>query len=194
MGIGSIVNLAGGYLQSLFPSQSATSTAAPTSGSTTAAPGATAGTSGNTPFAQILSQLQQLEQSNPTQYSSVTQQISTKLQTAAQSATTAGQTGLANQLTQLSSDFNSASTSGQLPNVQDLASAIGGGGHHHHHFGAAASATTNSATSPASTSPASNVDQFLQTLGASQSGAAATGSLNPTAIILNTLSSAGIQV
>jgi hypothetical protein len=191
MGIGSIVNLAGGYLQSLFPSQSATSSATPTSGSTSAAPGATGG---NTPFAQILSQLQQLEQSNPTQYASVTQQISTSLQTAAQSATTAGQTGLANQLTQLSSDFNSASTSGQLPNVQDLASAIGGGGHHHHHFGGAASATTNSATSPANTSPASNVDQFLQTLGASQNGAAATGSLNPTAIILNTLSTAGIQV
>ena len=88
------------------------------------------------PFATILSELQQLQQSNPTQYQQVTQQISTNLQTAAQQATSEGNTSAANQLSQLSTDFSNASTSGQIPNVQDLAQAMSGhhhhGGHHHH--------------------------------------------------------------
>jgi hypothetical protein len=85
------------------------------------------------PFAQLLSTLQQLQQSNPTEYKQVTQQIATNLQNAAQTATSDGNTSAANQLTQLATDFTTASQSGQLPNISDLAQAIGGGGHHHHH-------------------------------------------------------------
>ena len=82
------------------------------------------------PFAQIVSQLQQLQQSDPTKYQQVTQQIATNLQSAAQTAQADGNTTAANQLNQLSTDFSNASTSGQLPNIQDLAQATTG--HHHH--------------------------------------------------------------
>src|SRR5277367_55158 len=113
------------------------------------------------PFAQIASTLQQLQQSNPTQYQQVTQQIAANLQTAAQTATADGNTTAANQLTQLSTDFTNASQSGQLPNIQDLAEAIGGGHHHHHHSHAASndsdndSANSTSTTSTPSTSTTS---------------------------------------
>ncbi len=77
--------------------------------------------------------LQQLQQSNPTNYQQVTQQIATNLQAAAQTAQSEGNTTAANQLNQLATDFTNASTSGQLPNIQDLAQAMGGHHHHHHH-------------------------------------------------------------
>jgi hypothetical protein len=85
------------------------------------------------PFAQLMSTLQQLQQSNTAEYQQVTQQIATNLQAAAQTATADGNTTAATQLNQLSTDFTNASTSGQLPNAQSLAQALGGG-HHHHHF------------------------------------------------------------
>jgi hypothetical protein len=121
----------------------------------------------------------------------VTQQISSNLQTAAQSATSEGNTSLAGKLNQLSTDFSSASTSGQLPSIQDLAQAIGGGGgHHHHHHGGGSSDAAASATTGSSSS---NVSQFLQSLSASTSSSA-NSSLNPTSIIFDTLSSAGVQI
>ncbi len=98
------------------------------------------------PLGQVLSTLQQLQQSNPTEYKQVTQQIATNLTSAAQTAQSDGNTTAANQLTQLASDFTNASTSGQLPNIQDLAQAVGGGHHHHHH------ADPSSSTSGGSTS------------------------------------------
>ena len=72
-----------------------------------------------------MSTLQQLQQSDPTKYQQVTQQIATNLQSAAQTAQAEGNTTAANQLNQLATDFTNASQSGQLPNVQDLAQAIG---------------------------------------------------------------------
>jgi hypothetical protein len=42
------------------------------------------------PFAQMMSMLQQLQQSDPTKYQQVTQQIATNLQNAAQTAQTEG--------------------------------------------------------------------------------------------------------
>jgi hypothetical protein len=110
----------------------------------------------------------------------VTQQISANLQAGAQSATASGNTTLATQLTQLSTDFKNASTSGQLPNVQDLAQAVGGGGHHHHHHRASASSTST-------TTPTSTQSPFTQSQNATNSDSAL-------AIIDNTLSSAGIQI
>jgi hypothetical protein len=123
------------------------------------------------PFAQIASSLQQLQQSNPTEYQQVTAAIATNLTTAAQTAQTDGNTNAATTLTQLASDFTSTSKNGQLPNLQDLAEATGGtsGHHHHHHHGGsvASSSSTTSSTSQSS-------------------------SLNPLSIIFQTLSSAGI--
>src|SRR5580704_17297731 len=96
------------------------------------------------PFAQLLNTLQQLQESNPTQYQQVTQQVATNLTAAAKTATTDGNTQAAAQLTQLATDFTTASQTGQLPNIQDLAQATGAGnggevggagGHHHHHGG-----------------------------------------------------------
>src|SRR5579864_2979610 len=86
----------------------------------------------------MLNQLQQLQQSDPAKYQQVTQQIATNLQNAAQTAQTDGNSTAATQLGKLASDFNSASQSGQLPNIQDLAQAIGGGHHHHHAHAASA--------------------------------------------------------
>ena len=132
------------------------------------------------PFAQLMSTLQQLQQSDPAKYQQVTQQIATNLQSAAATAQKDGNTAAAAQLNQLATDFTSASTSGQLPNVQDLAQAIGGGHHHHHHH----AASTASAASGNSSS-----DQLLA---AFQTSGTQNDSLSPMAIIFNTLAGAGV--
>ena len=126
------------------------------------------------PFAQLMSTLQQLQQSDPAKYQQVTQQIATNLQSAAQTAQADGNTAAASQLSQLSTDFTNASQSGQLPNIQDLAQSVGGGGHHHHHHGHAASSSDSTSL-----------------LSAFQTTGSQSESLNPMGIIMNTLSSAG---
>jgi hypothetical protein len=160
------------------------------------------------PFAQILSQLQQLQQSNPAQYQQVTQQISTNLLSAAQTAQASGNTTAANTLTQLATDFSNASKSGQLPNIQDLAQAVAG--HHHHHHGGHGHAappvgstdadgdnsSVTSSSSSGSSSSGSTSSSASQT--ASQlvtdflANAKPSNALNPVGIILTTLSAAGI--
>lgn len=117
------------------------------------------------PFAQIATTLQDLQQQNPTQYQNVTKQIASNLQTAAQTAQTGGNSTLANQLTQLSSDFTNASQNNQLPDFQDLAQALSGG--HHHQQG-------------------SLLSQF--------SSGSDTNSANPASIIFSTLSTAGVSL
>jgi hypothetical protein len=137
MGIGPIASLATSLISSLFSGSNNSSTP-------TAAASATAvkqDTSLVSPFAQILGTLQQLQQSSPAQYSQVTNQIASNLQTAA-SATAGGNSAQAAELTQLSKDFQTASSTGQLPNVEDLSKALGG--HYHHHY--QASGQTTSAT------------------------------------------------
>jgi hypothetical protein len=154
------------------------------------------------PFAQLMSTLQQLQQSNPTQYQQVTQQIATNLQSASQTAQADGNTTLASQLNQLGTDFSNASKSGQLPNVQDLAQAVGGGHHHHHHAHAASSdsdsssSSSTSSTSSTSTSSSQSLSQLLAAFQASafQSAGTVSSSLDPMSIINNTLSSAGINI
>jgi hypothetical protein len=111
----------------------------------------------------------------------VTQQIATSLTTAAATATKNGNTAEASQLTSLAKDFTNASQSGQLPNIQELASAIGGGHHHHAHG--------SSAQSGSSTSTSQTLAQ-LQT--AFQSGTTGNSATDPMSIIMNALSSAGI--
>jgi chromosome condensin MukBEF ATPase and DNA-binding subunit MukB len=194
--MGSISHLSGNYVQSIL------NTALQNSGltSNTSANGVSGldnsiqqDTNQLSPFAQLLSTLQQLQQSDPSKYTQVTQQIATNLQAASQTATTSGNTTAASQLSQLATDFTNASQSGQLPNVQDLAEALGagnngGGGHHHHHHGGSDSGnSTNSA-----------LNQLLSALQSSESQSAsstatsATNSLNPFQIISSTLQSAGV--
>ena len=163
MSITPINNLSSSYLQSLL-------------GSTLSATGFSKGTGAASkpqkdqgqlsPFAQLMSTLQQLQQSNPTEFAQVTQQISTNLKSAAQTAQADGNTTAANQLNQLASDFSSSSTSEQIPNMQDLAQAMGS--HNHHHFHAQAADT--------------------------QANGSAGNTLDPMAIISNTLTSAGINL
>ncbi len=154
--------------------------------------GASSGSGQLSPFAQLLSTLQQLEQSNPTQYQQVTQQIATKLQSAAATDTKNGNSAQAAQLTTLSKDFTTASQNGQLPNAQDLASALGGAGHHHFHGHAAAGDSASSSSAGSTTSPGSNaaLQQLLASFGSGNSQASST---NPMSIIMSTLSSAGIN-
>ena len=134
------------------------------------------------PFVQLMNTLQQLQQADPTKYQQVTQQIATNLQAAAQTAQSSGNTTAATQLNQLATDFTNASKSGQLPNIQDAAQAMGGHHHHHHHH----SGGTSSSNSSNST-----LDQLLA---AFQTSGTQNDSLDPMSIILNTLSTSGLGV
>jgi hypothetical protein len=137
-------------------------------------------TSSLSPFAQLAGAFQQLQQSDPTAYKQLTQQIATNLQSESQTAQSQGNSSVSGQLSELANDFTTASQTGQLPNLQDLAQTVGGGstasgthGHrHHHHRASDASSSDSSSASDSSTSSSSNTS---------------TG-----AILLQTLSSAGI--
>jgi len=153
------------------------------------------------PFAQLMTTLQQLQQSDPAKYQQVTQSIATNLQSAAQTAQAGGNTTAANQLNHLATDFTTASKSGQLPSVQDLAQAIGGGHHHHHSHHVAsepdsnAGATSGSSSSSSSASSGTSAGQTLsQLFSAAPANGIQNGSENPMAIIRNTLSNAGISL
>ncbi len=148
--------LSNSYLESLFnntPQSGATSSTASTTTASTASNSVSASSQPSdssqlSPFAQILSTLQQLQQSNPTEYQQVTKQISTSLKGAAQTAQSDGNTSAADQLNQLANDFTTASTSGQLPNIQDLVKALTGEHHHHHaHSGGVDQTTSTDQTS-----------------------------------------------
>jgi DNA-binding transcriptional MerR regulator len=132
------------------------------------------------PFVQLMNTLQQLQQSDPTKYQQVTQQIATNLQAAAQTAQSSGNTTAATQLNQLATDFTNASKSGQLPNIQDAAQAMGGHHHHHHHHSGGTSGSNSSN---------STLDQLLA---AFQTSTTQNSSLDPMSIVLNTLSTSGI--
>ena len=169
MSTSAIGNPSSSYLQQVLAGalQSAGITASFTSNTAASSP---SDSSRLSPFAQLANTLQQLQVSDPTKYKQVTQQVATNLQSAAQTAQSQGNSNAASQLTQLSADFSNASQTGQLPNLQDVAQAVGGGaggsggGHHHHHHAQAAS-TSSSDTS-----------------------------IDPNAIILQTLANAGIDV
>jgi hypothetical protein len=143
------------------------------------------------PFAQLMSMLQQLQQSDPAKYQQVTQQIATNLQAAAQTDLANGNSAGANQLNQLATDFSNASQNGQLPNVQDLAQAVGGHHHHRHHHSVPVDTNSSNANSSSSSNTSSQpLSQFLASL---QSNGAQSDALNPMSIIMNTLSDAGIS-
>jgi aromatic ring hydroxylase len=196
-----LTNPSSDYLQSLLynalqNSGSTTNNANDSLGSTAASPSAEQSDNGGlSPFAQLMSTLQQLQQSNPTEYAQVTQQIATDLTTAGQTAQSEGNTTAANQLNQLATDFTNASSSGQLPNIQDLAQAVGGGHHHHHHHGGSGSSASESSASSSSastTTSSSSVSQLNQLLSAFQANGSQSDSLNPMTIIMNALANAGV--
>jgi len=145
------------------------------------------------PFAQVMSTLQQLQQTNPTEYQQVTSQIATNLQNAASTASANGNTAQANQLNQLANDFSSASQNNTLPNVQDLAQAIGGGHghHHHHHMHASSSDSDSTSTDPtSSTSSSSSLSQMISSFFTNSTSSTQNTSLDPLSIITSTLNSA----
>jgi len=145
----SVNNFSPSYLQSIVASAlQGTSSAANASTSVDAASSTVSTDAGQlSPFAQMLSMLQQLQQSDPAKYQQVTAQIATNLDKACQTAAADGNTTAAARLEQLSKDFGDASKSGQLPNVQDLAQAVHGHhhGHGHHHHAAASDNSPSSA-------------------------------------------------
>jgi hypothetical protein len=111
------------------------------------APGTQAADSNQlSPLAQVLHTLQQLQLNDPAKYKEITGQIATSLQNAPQSAQEQGNTTLADQ-------FARASQTGQLPDIQDLAQAIGGHHHHRHHAAAVGGDATASAAPPGHSSP-----------------------------------------
>jgi hypothetical protein len=184
MNIHAMGNISQHYLQSLFGTGSPGTSASTSSsgGSTSTLSSFAQGGNQLSPFAQVLTGLQQLEQASATQYAQVTSQISTNLQTAAQTAQTQGNTTLATQLTTLSKDFSTASQSGQLPNVQDLAQAMGSG-HHHHRMGV----ESGSSGSTGSSGNTAGLFQYFSANGALPAGTSFNQSLNPASIILNSL-------
>ena len=187
--MGLINNLSSNYLQSILgnlSSGSASNTTANTaSGLDTSSIALQPDNQQLSPFAQMLSQLQQLQQTDPAKYQQVTGQIATNLESAAQTAQTDGNSTLAAQLNKLATDFTNASQSGQLPNIQDLAQAASGHHHHHHHHAEPASGDDGNSSSTSSASQA-----LTQLLSGLQSGTQ-DASTDPTKIILNTLDAAG---
>ena len=129
-------------LQSLFQPVS-NNTAAGNANSVPSTGTAQDSTSDISPMAQFLSTLQQLQQQSPDQFKQVTANIAAKLQQAAKDAQSQGNSAWANELNQLANQFQTASTTGQMPTVQSLQQAGMSGHHHHggHHHGTEASQT-----------------------------------------------------
>jgi hypothetical protein len=134
------------------------------------------------PFAQLMSTLQQLQQQNPTEHQQVTQQIATNLQTAAQTAQSQGNTAAATQLSALSTDFQNASSSGEMPSISpnlrisDLSQALSD---HHpdQYFESSSDSYASSSTSSA---------------GSATSDGTQSDALDAMSTIMSTLSSAGL--
>ena len=177
MSIGPLSSLSSAYLQSLFGVTASSATNNTTNRSAAASLAMPQDDNRLSPFAQLLSSLQQLQQSDPAKYKQVAQQIGDKLQSAAKTAATNGDTRTADELNKLATDFTSSAKSGDLPNVQDLAQALtqAHGHHRHHHHQDAGS------TSPASSS-----------IAAASSSATDSQSTDPLAIILGALTDAGV--
>jgi biopolymer transport protein ExbB/TolQ len=99
-----------------------------------------ASSSNISPTANFLSQLEQLQQQNPAQFSKVASSIATQLQADAKTALSNGNTTQANSLNQLAALFQNSAKSGQVPTVEAFEQA-GRSGHHHHHDAASSSSS-----------------------------------------------------
>jgi hypothetical protein len=102
-------------------------------------------------LAKLMSELQQLQQSDPDKFKSVMSDIAKTLRTDAQNA--AG--SQASFLNNLAGKFDQAAQTGQMPDLQPKAQSAGGHHHHHHvqnYQAQAASSTDTSAASAGSSS------------------------------------------
>jgi len=181
-----INNVPGSYLPSVLSTALQATMTTNTTGNSVTGVDASSDNGQLSPFGQLISTLQRIQQSDPTKYAQVTQQIAANLQSAAQTAQAEGNSTAANQLNQLATDFSNASKSGQLPNIQGLAQAMGG--HHHHHH--AHHASTDSDSNPATSSASQMQSQHVPPLQSNGTGKAV---LNPMTIVIDTLSKAGFD-
>jgi len=187
MSIGSLSNIASGCVQSLLSSVLANRSHDHNKSSSASSVSQTTDVNQPSPFAELLSTLQQLQQSSQTQYSQVTQKIAANLTTAATTAQSNGNATAASVLNQLANDFSNASQNNQLPSIQDLAQAA----FHHHHHGHAGSGADGTGTSSSSSTSG---DLLSQLIASYQSNAAGVNqSTDPMVIITSTLASAGID-
>jgi len=126
------------------------------------------------PFAQLVHTLHKLQKSDPVKYAQVTKQIATNLQSAAQTAQSQGNSAAASQLNQLASDFSQASQSGQIPNLQSLSSTSG--------------------DNAGNTGAGAPLHHLLSLFQASANLGLDRTSINPQAVVLQTLTNAGSKV
>lgn len=110
------------------------------------------------PFAAAMAQLQQLQQSDPTQFKSVMSNIADTLTTDTQSAS--GST--AQMLTDLANKFSQAAQTGQMPDLQPAGQQQVASGHHHHDRVKSYQDSSSTATSTQS-QPTTDLAQIIQT-------------------------------
>ena len=132
----------------------------------------TAASSGSVPtdssaissFATLMSELQQLQQNDPTKFKAVMADIASTLKTDAQNATGSQASALNN----LAAKFDQAAQTGQMPNLQPQGQPGAGGHHHHHHVqsyqsqAADAASTSSAAESGSSQKTPFNLAQVIQ--------------------------------
>jgi hypothetical protein len=124
---------------SLFSTPGTTSATDTDGGSSTSSLSSASASTSVSSEAKLLSELQNLQTSNPAEFKQVTADISTQLQAAAQQASGSQ----AQTLSSLASKFQQASQTGSLAPLQ--------GGHHHgggHHHAAPATDSSSSDTTP----------------------------------------------
>jgi hypothetical protein len=119
------------------------------------ATGGAASASISTP-GQFMSEMQQLSQSNPTEFKAVASQVAASFQSAASQAT--GQQ--AQVLSGLASTFTQAAQTGSLQAGQSRGTA--GAHHHHHHHGGGSSSSGSSSIAQAFESAMSILTQVTQ--------------------------------
>lgn len=119
-----------------------------------------ASTSISTP-GQFFSEMQQLSQSNPTEFKTVAAAVAKSFQTAASQATGSQ----AQFLNNLANQFTQAAQTGTMPSPQGAQSGAQGsqssstGGHHHHHHGGGGSMSQSSSVQQAFQSAMSILEQ-----------------------------------
>jgi len=88
---------------------------------------------GTSTCASFLSELQQLQQQSPSEFTQIDSQIVSRLQQVAQQASSSGDSTQATQLNTLATQFQNANNGGPIPTAQQLQQA-GLSGHHHSGF------------------------------------------------------------
>jgi len=108
---------------------------------------------------QLLSELQQLQQTDPSKLRQVADDIAQQLQTAAQQQ---GQTGFGQFLTNLANKFENVADTGDASQLQS-GQQVHGHGHHHHHQTYDSTGQSVTPTS-STTSTGSPIDQLLSSI------------------------------